>query len=173
MAAVEKKKAGGQPGNKGGQGARAGVQLTKALGQRICKHIETGTPKRFAARAEGVSENTVAEWVSRGEGRDPDRAATPLMEWFAKEMRKAEAKDVNRRKVRLDSIAESGDPRVDMWWLERRHPEEFGRVDRHEVTGEGGGPVTIRVAFDVTPIPARPRAALGGPVIDVDAVEES
>lgn len=162
MAAVEKHKP-RKPGKH--------PTLTTALGKRICKHVATGTPKRHAAAAEGISENTLHEWIARGEGKDPDRKPTPLLAEFAKAMRKAEAEDVNRRKVRLDVIADNGDPRVDMWWLERRHPEEFGRVDRHEVTGEGGGPITIKLAFDPTPIPAASRRALGGPVIDVDAEE--
>lgn len=179
MAAVEKRKGGyprGKPRTKPstGKGQRAGVTLTKKLGAAICGHVATGTPKRFAALAEGVSENTLAEWVRRGEGND-ERSATELTRWFAREMRKAEAKDVNRRKVRLEAHAEA-DPKVDMWWLERRHPEEFGRADRLEVSGDAAKPIRVELAFDpsglVAAVEARRRIAAPR-AIDVEAEEIS
>lgn len=184
MAAVEKRKTGAPKGSNLGNtygAASAGKPraqltrnkaLTKQIGRMICDEVAKGTPKQHACLAAGISVNTAQEWVRRGEGGDAakNRPATPLTTWFAQEWRKAESLDVIRRRKRLEVHAET-DPRVDMWWLERRHPEEFGRVDRMEVTGDGGGPVTIRLAFDPTPIPARTRGELGGPVIDVDAEE--
>jgi len=31
------------------------------------------------------------------------------------------------------------DPKHAEWWLERKHPERWGRKERHELTGAGGG----------------------------------
>ena len=174
MAAVEKpaKKRSGAPlGNtngKGNAGQPRGQSLTKELGSRICERIAAGLPMKFAAMAEGVSENTVSEWARRGEGKD-DRPSTPLMEWFAAEKKKARARFVQ---ARITEIVADEDWHAKAWSLERMFPEDFARpADRLELTGSGGGPVTIRLAFDPTPIPARPRVELGGPVIDVEAEE--
>lgn len=167
MAATEKRKRGVQ------------LTLTRAMAKRICAHVATGTPKTIAAAAEGVADNTVEEWIRRGEGRD-ERPATPLLAEFAKAIRKAEAQDVNRRKVRLEKAAEL-DPalavKVDTWWLERRHPEEFAPPNqRVEVTGEGGGAVKVELAYDPTLMVAAVAARLAitngkRDAIDVEAEE--
>lgn len=42
------------------------------------------------------------------------------------------------------------------WWLERRHPEEYGRR-RIELTGDGGGPISV-TTDEIGAIAARTRA---------------
>lgn len=171
MATVAKSQTGKHPGG-------AKTILTKKRGQAICDKVAKGIPKEHACLAQGISLRTVLEWVARGEGRH-DRPPTPITTWFAEEWRKSEALDVIRRGIRLEDIAERDDDlavKIDLWWLERRQPEHFAPAhQRVEVTGQGGGPITIKLAFDPTPIAAASRRELGGPVIDLtdDVVEET
>lgn len=173
MAAVEKRKGGyprGKPRTKPstGKGQRAGVTLTKKLGAEICERIGSGVPISIAARASGVAANTVHEWERRGRGAD-ERPKTPMTEWFSKEIDKAIGRFVQSQVVKIGSD-EAWQSRA--WLLERRFPDEFGRPsERLEITGAGGGDIVIRLAFDQTPIAAKTRAELGGPVLDVEAEE--
>lgn len=153
--------------------APKGATLTKALGTKIVKTHAGGVSKLVAARAHGVTDNTVAEWVRRGEGRD-DRPPTPLMTWFAAEMRKAEAQFIESLAV---AIVQDDDWHAKAWTLERRFPEEYGRpADRLEITGQGGGAIRVELAFDtsglVEAVNAR-RALSAASVIDIEGVEET
>lgn len=182
MAAVEKKPRGAPKGNRHGAASagkprvsllKASPALTKKLGREICDEIAKGTPKVHACNAVGIAMNTAQEWVRRGRG-DDDRPPTEVTRWFAAEWEKAEGLDVIRRRKRLEHHA-LVDPKVDMWWLERRHPQEFGRADRLEIAGDAQRPIRVELAFDPSPLVeavARRRLSAGG-VIDVEAVEES
>lgn len=140
---------------------RAGIRLTKALGKRICDRIAVGMPLVHAAPAEGVSANTVDEWVRRGEGRD-ERPPTELMQWFATEVRMARARAIQ---VAVQAVYEDPDWHARAWWLERRLPDEFGRRERMEHTGEVEHRVTVELAFDPAP---SARRRIAKPVIDLD-----
>lgn len=146
------------------------AKLTRPRGEAICSHLAKGIPVSAAARACGVSSNTVFEWVRRGCGED-DRSKTPLTEWFAGAFSKAIADCHVELASELREGAKTSE-RLLMFMLERRFPEDWARPEqRIELTGAGGGPIEIKLAFDRAPIPARPRAELGGPVIDVEAEE--
>lgn len=172
MAAFEKRR-GAPKGNRNGAATRGkprGPMLTRKLGTQICKRLASGLPFELACQAEGVAVNTAHEWVRRGEGTD-ERPSTPLMAWFASEKKKARARWAQSR---LQEIVRDESWQSSAWALERIMPEHFGRpADRVEITGAGGGPITVKLAFDPTPIPAASRRELGGPVIDVEAVEET
>lgn len=175
MAAIAKRKPYAHPGNRSGtatKGRPKGPTLTKKLGLEICERIGKGIPVNAAAQASGVAKNTVHEWVRRGCGED-DRPRTPMTEWFAGAFSKAIAECHAGLVVELREGAKT-DSRLLMFMLERRFPEDWSRPEqRLELTGAGGGPITIKLAFDDSPIPARPMRELGGPVIDVEAVEET
>jgi hypothetical protein len=143
----------------------AKTMLSRELGKRICDSIAAGNGRLASCQAEGVDPNTFGEWIRRGEERD-ERPPTELTRWFAAEVRKAEAKAV---KVAAQVIVQDQSWQSKAWWLERRHPEDWARpADRLELTGAGGGPVQISLAFDPTPLAARQVAAR---VVDVDAEE--
>lgn len=46
------------------------------------------------------------------------------------------------------------------WWLERRFPEEFGRLTRTEITGAGGGPLEVAGPESVEAVRDRGLAAV-------------
>jgi hypothetical protein len=68
------------------------ILLTPELGERICNRVRAGLPIQLAAEYEGVSRQTVLEWVRRGEGReDADRPSSELFVDFANRYRRARA----------------------------------------------------------------------------------
>lgn len=160
MAAVEKRKPANPPRSSGKP-----LKLTRKLGSDICARVANGVPKTYAAKASGVSLNTIAEWERRGRGQD-ERPATELTVWFASEMDKAVAKFIESKVV---EISKDEAWQAKAWLLERRFPDEFGRreIQRYE----GVVDHTVRVEFGFDPSPAvAPRVQLD-PAIDVAAEE--
>ncbi len=65
-----------------------------------------------------------------------------------------------------------GDGRLALEMLGRKHPETYGRKDRHEITGPTGGPVVVDVqhtaataAVDLSTLSAAELAALAGATV--------
>lgn len=165
MAAVEKPKRRPAAKRSNLRGRQAGVTLTKKLGTAICERVAKGVPKTYAARASGVSLNTVLEWERRGRGED-ERAATETTIWFAAEMEKAVARFVESKVVEISSD-EAWQAKA--WLLERRFPDEFARREIQRFSGVVDHTVRVEFGFDPTPA-ARPRVQLD-PAIDVEAEE--
>ena len=90
-----------------------------------------------AARACGVPENVVAEWVSRGRGTHPTRPATRAYADFAHAIERAQADWEASKLALIDTAART---KVECWtaaaWaLERHAPERYGRRDHVDVSG--------------------------------------
>ncbi len=105
------------------------------------------------ARAAGyadVPERTVKGWLARGraaiEASEDNDAPIPESERpfvdFARRVDTARARAVARN-VTIIQEAAPNDWRAAAWWLERAHPDEYGRSTRMEVTGAGGGAVEV------------------------------
>ena len=67
------------------------LELTDAIERQIIAYIRAGATPRPAAEAAGVPALTFDEWRRRGEGRDPDRPATPRLVRFAANINAARA----------------------------------------------------------------------------------
>lgn len=145
------------------------------VGEAIVRSVRGGVPVAIAARAAGQEPSTVRNWISRGaSGRAADRAfaafATAIADARAQaavdnivELRlasrggqvvsettevietvNAQGEVVERRTVTKVTKARP-DWRGNAFWLERQIPEDFGRIDRHEVTGKDGGPMLLGI----------------------------
>lgn len=125
--------------------------LTPELRSRFIGYLKLGNYVETVCRATGISVNTYYRWMAEArEGREP--YAT-----FALEVDEALA------------IAEMGDLaqlkkhsaehwQAASWRLERRHPDRWGRVNKTEMSGPGGGPIkAITATTSVTT--ASPAAA--------------
>ena len=108
-------------------------KLTPQVQAAIVASIANGATRQAAADLAGIGAATVREWIARGEGRDPDRPATPELEDFAAEVRRAEASLEIRC---VETILESDNWRAAAWLLERRFPDRWGPSARHEVRAE-------------------------------------
>jgi hypothetical protein len=109
------------------------TKLSAELQARLCEAIRSGNYRETAAQWAGVSPETLSRWMHRKGARyDAFRRAVLEAE------RAAEI-----RAVALVMKAAADDPAHARWWLERKFPDRWGRRERHELTGEGGGPVRV------------------------------
>ena len=105
------------------RGRRPGsVALTEEIFQMIVTFVRAGTFAWVAAEAAGVDPRTFRDWMARGEGRHPTRAATPALIAFAREVRSAEAQ------ARVAAEARVYRDRPEYW---------LGRVGRSRAGREG------------------------------------
>src|SRR5690606_15558717 len=106
-----------------------------AVQQKICEAIAAGNYQCVAAAYVGIAPETLTRWLARGE-KEPNG----VYGQFCQAIKDAEA----RAEVHLVALirnAATENWTAAMTLLERRHPERWGRRDRTEHTGEGGGPI--------------------------------
>jgi len=108
--------------------------------QRILAALEQGNPRSAAAQAGGIHRGTLAEWIEQYPA-------------FAGAVSQAEAKAAMRMLTHVADAAPK-DWHAAAWWLERRYPSDWARVERHELSGEGGGPLTLIVERVAGRLPA-------------------
>jgi transcriptional regulator with XRE-family HTH domain len=101
----------------------------------IC--IEHGLTQATAAKKCGVNNSTVSVWLRRG--RDADEKTDPkYVDFLIRfEAAQAEGEGLMLDRVR-NAAAQDGDVRAAQWYLERLHPEKYGKQSRLEVTGADG-----------------------------------
>lgn len=127
------------------------TKWTKETRAKIIATVAECGFKNVAAASAGVGKSLLNEWIAKG--REPNLVAEFVD--FVAELEAAEAEFKLRHVRRIDAASE--DPKL---WkasesiLERLDAQEFGRKDRVEVTGPGGGPVEYVVKWDATPEPA-------------------
>lgn len=115
------------------------TKLTPEVRARLCEALRGGNYRETAALWAGVTPETLARWMQKkGERFDQLR----------KEVLEAE-RAAEVRAVALVMKAAAADPKHAQWWLERKFPERWGRRDRHELMGEGGGPVKLEHGIQV------------------------
>lgn len=129
------------------------TKLTRERADKITKAISGGSYQVVAAAAAGVSESAFYEWVKRGKDapRDEDTGEplnpddAPFVE-FAEAVKVAEA-EAEMRNVLLIQQAGTTTWQAAAWYLERKHSDRWGRVDRvkQEISGTPGGePVQVQ-----------------------------
>jgi len=170
-------------------GRPSALAYAPEVGDAIVQNVLAGVPLAIAARAAGIPVATVKSWITRGaSGSARDRVfadfATRVADARAKaavsnivELRaasrggqvieettevvetvNARGEVVERRTV-TKQRRQRPDWRGNAFWLERQLPEDFARVDRHELTGKDGGPVLLGLG-DVYRDPKARRLAL-------------
>ncbi len=130
-------------------------KLTPEVQDRICQLLKAGNTFRTACEVAGIGESTGREWRARGEERHAARAGDDDYASFAAAVQRAEEEAVARNVALIQKAATNGTWTAAAWWLERKFPAEWGKVDRHEHTGRGGGPIQVQAAIDTEKIKAR------------------
>lgn len=90
--------------------------------KKIVKAIKEGSPHETAAQAAGISPSTFYSWLQKGEA-----AETGQYKDFAEKVAQAEAQAESERIRRINNAGRKGEWRADIWYLERRYPEKYGR----------------------------------------------
>lgn len=93
------------------------TKYTLEIVKLICDMIGRGLNYCQAADAAGIHRDTLHEW-------ERQKSA------FSDALKRAKASGVDRRLKRIEKAAAKGAWQADAWWLERNHPETWGRKSR-------------------------------------------
>ena len=128
-------------------------QITPMLIDDICDAIEKGASPEVASNACGIGWQTLISWLGEGNKLIAKKENTNLLAILARRVAQLDSKREIRSLKRLDAAGEGGallyertttrpdgtvvsekkytspNPTVDMWYLERKHPTRWGRVD--------------------------------------------
>lgn len=127
--------------------------------------IRMGTPRTLAGPAAGITSQTFFRWLR-------------MSPHLRRAVEEAEAESIYRRIKRIEDAALAGDPKADMWFLERSPVSRAYFGNRVDVTAEVSGHTTHTVKIDASPQAlataiTMAMAALGaGTVDDVPAVAD-
>jgi hypothetical protein len=131
--------------------------MTDATAQAICGGVRRGLSRTSAAALAGVSRATMVEWMARGEGASK-RPTDARFAAFAAHVRRAEAE---HEAELLETIAASGDARLSLAVLERRHRDDWHLSRRVEAFVEHESGESIRAAVE----------RIAAAVVEAEAVE--
>ncbi len=119
-------------------------KFTSRRKSAILRKMREGHYAKTAAETSGITEQTLYNWLKKGE--DPDRH--PKHAAFLEAYRKAEA-TAEERAIKAIQAAFPEDWRAAMTYLERRHPERWARRQNVDVTSKGEPIRTIEVVRTV------------------------
>jgi transposase len=116
------------------------VKLTDDLQRHIISALRIGATHEHAARAAGISSETMRRWMRAGE-----RATRGQFCAFCGAVKKAEAEAAVGWLATIEKAAREGAWTAAAWKLERRYPEQWGRRDRMSVEHSGALDVGVEV----------------------------
>lgn len=132
------------------------TEVTPMIIDAICEAVENGATYEVAALSVGIHPQTLVNWLKRGNSM-LEKERTPLTEVFAKKLASSIAKREILSLKRVNDASEGGKlieetiitqsngntrttkkysaPNVnaDMWYLERKHPERWGKTTHSNV----------------------------------------
>jgi hypothetical protein len=111
--------------------------------QAIVTFLRSGSFIETAVAASGVSRSTFFVWMKRGE-----KAHMGKFRKFYLDVRKAMA---DFEIAAVNSIRRAGEEsswQASAWLLERKFPDEWGKIERVESTGANGGPIEVAAMRD-------------------------
>lgn len=115
--------------------------------ERLLSALRGGNFREVACEWAGIPERTFRAWMDEGEAGAPESSVA-----FCRQVIEAE-KAAEIHCVELVMREAEQDPKHAEWWLERKHPDRWGRKDRlqAEHTGANGGPVLFEVVIGGAP----------------------
>jgi transposase len=108
--------------------------LTPEVEKKILDAVRAGASMADAAGHAGVGERTVYDWLERAQ---QPKGPTKFSQ-FSQSLTRARA-DAKVGAIAAIRSAMPEDWRAALAFLERRHPQEWGRRTAHEVSGPEGG----------------------------------
>jgi transposase len=100
---------------------------------KLTQAIRLGATYQLACDYAGITRETFYQWLNN----KPD---------FSDAVKDAEGKGALGWLAKIEQAASDGNWQAAAWKLERRYPQMYGR-QALEVTGQGGGPLKIEVAW--------------------------
>ena len=112
-------------------------KLTPDLQKKIVDAIAAGNYNHVAAQYAGIGETSFYRWMAQGE-----EATSGIKREFWLAVKNAEAQAEVDHVALIETAAEDS-WQASAWWLERKHNDRWGRKERQEHVGPGGGPVEV------------------------------
>jgi transposase len=117
-------------------------KLTPATHKAIVDAVRAGNYAETAARAAGIHPGSFYNWMEKGR-----EAKQGIYFEFLNAIEKAKA-SAEIRDVSLIERAATDTWTAAAWMLERKFPSRWGRREKLEVAGDGGGPVKIVIEYE-------------------------
>lgn len=140
-------------------------KLTPVLQRQYCELVADGVPRMHAAWACGVDPDTVRNWIKRGDRGEP------IFSDFSAAVKRAQADAVADRVRLIKAASKDGSWQAAAWWLERRHPSEFGRSDRDKARERKQQSQTSDTRPRVREVVVRDRSEAGQGIQDMGSPE--
>jgi hypothetical protein len=128
--------------------------LDETTEKQLLEYIKFGTPINRAVAAVGIAERTFYHWMTRGLN-ERERLATVsnakpnstegVYLQFLQSVERARGEAITKKIAVIAKAGNEGDWRAAAWWLERQSPEEFGKTDRVEHTGNNGEAIKVQI----------------------------
>jgi len=112
--------------------------------RRLLEAIALGATYAAACRYAGITFETFNQWRR---GHVPRLANPKLKAEFSDGLTRAEAEAEMYALAAIRTAAANGEWRAAAWWLERRHPRDYGKVAL--LGGVTGTPIEIRKLIDL------------------------
>ena len=107
-------------------------ELTDEMHDKIIGLIRAGNYVETASIAAGISKQTLYVWMKKG-NKENSGKHKKFVDAVHKAIGESEAIDVNN----IAKAAQKGQWQASAWRLERKHPQKWGRSERHEVQHSG------------------------------------
>lgn len=115
------------------------IALTPDRQEKLLEAIRAGNYIQTACTYAGISKQTYYNWKHTAETPDAPEWAVDLFDAIENARAQAEV-----RNVALIQRAATTQWQAAAWWLERSFPQQFGRINRVEMSGPEGGPIEHR-----------------------------
>jgi len=130
-------------------------KLNQETQDKIVTALQAGNYQDTASAYAGVSTAAFYNWMERGRierdrltaGEKPNKNETIFAE-FVDAVEKARASAEVRSVVLINKAANEGTWQAAAWFLERSHPQRWGRLNRTEISGPAGGPIETTVSAE-------------------------
>jgi hypothetical protein len=119
-------------------------KLDARMRKELIKHLQDGNYRSVACRMAGISPATLERWLADAEDLKQDSQYWDL--YHAVHHAEADAEVRHVRNINRHSL---DDARLSIEFLQRKHPDRWGKIDRKEISGPKGGPVEVATGVDV------------------------
>jgi hypothetical protein len=154
MTTAAVKKAPAKVAKKQVMAGRPSPLVEEEIEKALLDYIRIGTPVRKAVAAVGIAEKTFYNWMTRGLTERERLATVPnakpnptegIFLQFLQGVERARGEAITKKVAVIAKAGNDGDWRAAAWWLERQNPEDFGKTDKIEMTGNNGDPIKVQI----------------------------
>ena len=118
--------------------------------KRLLNYLRVGMYVTQACDMVGVSRASYFSWINRAKKIEKsDDEVAPDDEIYMEFLDSTKKARAEAEAYHLKNVRDAGETswQASAWWLERSHPDRWGRRERVEVVGKDEGPVVIKIEF--------------------------